>query len=47
MGPDDWDVPDLDFIGISEDEAEDKRTNKESENEDVTPDTLEDEGDIV
>lgn len=35
---------DLDFIGISEDEAEDQRTNKEYEPEDVSPDTLEDEG---
>jgi len=30
-----------------EDEAEDKRTNVEGESEDVTPDTLADEGDLV
>lgn len=44
-GPNDF--PDIDFIGISEDEAEDKLTNKENMPEDVTPDTLEKQGDII
>ena len=44
----DFDDPDLlDIIGMVEDEAEDKRTNVEGESEDVTPDTLADEGDLV
>jgi len=44
----DLDDPDLlDIIGMVEDEAEDKRTNVEGESEDVTPDTLADEGDLI
>ena len=45
--PDFADLDLLDIIGMVEDEAEDKRTNVEGESEDVTPDTLADEGDLI
>jgi len=44
--PDDWqpDFADLDFLGMSEAEAEEARTNIEQTQEDVSPDALEKEG---